>query len=47
MVDGVNGSNMSDEEDSSPDGALVPINNVPGKLSYVVEVLFYRYILCA
>ncbi|CAB3256072.1 unnamed protein product [Arctia plantaginis] len=29
MVDGVNGSNMSDEEDSSPDGALVPINNVP------------------
>lgn len=29
MVDGVNGVKMSDEEDSSPDRALVPINNVP------------------
>ncbi|XP_026746252.1 serine/threonine-protein kinase Genghis Khan isoform X2 [Trichoplusia ni] len=29
MVDGVNGANMSDEEDSSPDRALVPTNNVP------------------
>nr|XP_049707643.1 serine/threonine-protein kinase Genghis Khan isoform X4 [Helicoverpa armigera] len=29
MVDGVNGANMSDEEDSSPDRALGPSNNVP------------------
>ncbi|XP_075987608.1 serine/threonine-protein kinase gek isoform X4 [Anticarsia gemmatalis] len=29
MVDGVNGANMSDEEDSSPDRALVATNNVP------------------
>ncbi|KAJ8708073.1 hypothetical protein PYW08_010439 [Mythimna loreyi] len=29
MVDGVNGANMSDEEDSSPDRALGPTNNVP------------------
>ncbi|KAJ0170566.1 hypothetical protein K1T71_013937 [Dendrolimus kikuchii] len=29
MVDGANGDKMSDEEDSSPDRALVPTNNVP------------------
>lgn len=34
MVDGVNGANMSDEEDSSPDRALGPTNNVPGKKKF-------------
>ncbi|XP_050555824.1 serine/threonine-protein kinase Genghis Khan isoform X1 [Spodoptera frugiperda] len=29
MVDGLNGANMSDDEDSSPDRALGPTNNVP------------------
>ncbi|KAH9643618.1 hypothetical protein HF086_000092 [Spodoptera exigua] len=38
MVDGLNGANMSDEEDSSPDRALGPTNNVPGLLRYKDEL---------
>lgn len=31
MVDGASEDRMSDDEDSSPDRALAPINNVPSK----------------